>query len=146
MDDFLSKPLSQKNLESAQSPHVAPLPPSGLEILKPWNGVDAEVLPKLAELMIQNSTEQLAELERAFEALDERVLAKVSHTLRGSLGLFGARRAVNVVIQLEKAAAEKNWPSVRSHINNLAPELASVHAEILTRLASGTAATSLTGS
>lgn len=140
MDDYLVKPVRQPALAkaiarivSAGTPPAPDTPPERRAWLDPWDGVDAELLRKLAPLMLESTSSSLKALESAFEARDWMKIEREAHTLKGSLGLFHAPRVVVTTKTLETAARLKDDTRTAALLGDLAIELAAVQAEVRER-------------
>lgn len=140
MDDYLVKPVRQPALAkaiarivSAGTPPSPDTPPERRPWLDPWDGVDAELLRRLAPLMLESTATSLKALRSAFEARDWMKLEREAHTLKGSLGLFHAPRVVVTTKNLETAARLKDETRTAALLGDLAVELAAVQAEVRER-------------
>jgi HPt (histidine-containing phosphotransfer) domain-containing protein len=117
MDAYISKPIQGEELiemvESvvqvgAVSPQKVmdstPVPVfDRVEALNRLQG-DQELLADSAKVFLKNSPGQLADICNAIERGDLAGLEHTAHSLKSSVGSFGARRTFNVVFELEKAA------------------------------------------
>ena len=140
MDDYLVKPVRQLALAkaiarivSAGAPPAPDSPPARRAWLDPWDGVDSELLRKLAPLMLESTASSLKALQSAFEARDWMKIEREAHTLKGSLGLFHAPRVVVTTKTLETAAHLKDDARTAALLGDLAIELAAVQAEVRER-------------
>lgn len=140
MDDYLVKPVRQPALAnaiarivSAGTPPAPDAPPERRAWLDPWDGVDSELLRKLAPLMLESTASSLKALQSAFEARDWMRIEREAHTLKGSLGLFHAPRVVFTTKTLETAARLKDDTRTAALLDGLAIELAAVQAEVRER-------------
>ena len=141
MDDYLVKPVRQpalaKAIERIFFTGVRPVPdaapPERRAWLDPWEGVDSELLRKLAPLMLDSTTASLKALQGAHEARDWMKIEREAHTLKGSLGLFHVPRVVVTTKNLETAARLKDDTRASALLDDLAIELAAVQAEVRER-------------
>lgn len=140
MDDYLVKPVRQPALAkaitrivSAGTPPAPDTPPERRAWLDPWDGVDSELLRKLAPLMLESTAASLKALQSAFGARDWMKIEREAHTLKGSLGLFHAPRVVVTTKTLETAARLKDDTRTLALLGDLAIELAAVQAEVRER-------------
>ena len=75
---------------------------------------DMELLKELAGLFKIECTQWMAEIRQAIDQRDATKLHQAAHTLRGSVGNFGARAAVEAAQRLETDGREQNWGQVES--------------------------------
>ena len=140
MDDYLVKPVRQPALAKAiarifstGAPPAPAAAPERRPWLDPWEGVDSELLRKLAPLMLDSTTTSLKALQGAYEARDWMKIEREAHTLKGSLGLFHAPRVVVTTKNLETAARLKDDTRTPALLDALAIGLAAVQAEVRER-------------
>jgi two-component system, sensor histidine kinase and response regulator len=86
-------------------------------------GGDAELLAELAALFLETLPEYLTQIREAVAAREARTLERAAHTLKGSVGNFGARAASEAAFRLEQIGRGGDWPQA-------APALAALEAEI----------------
>jgi two-component system, sensor histidine kinase and response regulator len=119
MDGYVSKPIQPRDLNEAISriagvvPETNPLSPSGADDVNLAEalarvGDDAELLAQVAGLFLDESPKQLADLRAAVARGDCLVMQRLAHTLRGSVGVFGARAACEAAQRLETMAKERD--------------------------------------
>jgi len=65
-------------------------------------GGDEELLKEIAEIFLEQCPEDLHEVRSAIEASDAGALEHAAHSLKGSVGNFGARQAFEAALRLEK--------------------------------------------
>lgn len=69
---------------------------------------DTEFLKELAELFNTDYPQKLAEISRAIEEKDFKVLDKIGHSLKGASGIIGLSRVSELAFEIEKMGrAEK---------------------------------------
>lgn len=64
---------------------------------------DVDMLSQLSEVFVQEYPQQLSAIRDAFQQQDAVALARSSHMLKGSVGVFGADQALEMARQLEEA-------------------------------------------
>lgn len=129
MDDYVSKPinpvdlyraierfpalclLADIGLRDSQAPAEVPAPaqqgPTNTAPAVDWNiandrlGGRAEVLSELSALVKVEAPALLADLRRAIETRDFKLLRRSAHTLKGSVSYFGAEPLVQAALALE---------------------------------------------
>ena len=147
MDGYLSKPIQPAELfetidrlvpPAAAAPAAVPPP---LEVLDRATalhrvGGDAALLKELAGLFLGTYPPQLAELHAAVAHGDGPVVQRLAHTLKGSVGAFGARAAFETAQRLETlartgdlAGAEPACAALEEELARLRPALAAWAAE-----------------
>ena len=89
-------------------------------------GGDPGLLAEVAELFRQEQGQYVAELGEALEARDAKQLAARAHRLKGSVGIFGARRAFEAALNLEGAARKGELGRARVLVRRFQTELASL--------------------
>ena len=119
MDDYVSKPIDAEKLfgvvETAASQHRSARSdgeaiPNALDLdglMKNVDG-DSDLVLTLARVFADSSLGQLAEISGAIARGDTEALARGAHSLKGSVGNFGARAAVDAAVQLESIAKNGN--------------------------------------
>ncbi len=65
---------------------------------------DEDVVQQLLAVFFRDFDRSVTDLQRASAALDYKRLAELAHSLKGSVGLFGAQRAAEAARTLEKMA------------------------------------------
>lgn len=70
------------------------------------NGVGAEATGQLAELFLQESQKQLAEIREAIGSDDASALRRAAHTMKGSAAVFAAQRTSEAARRLKMIAAD----------------------------------------
>lgn len=104
------------------------------ELLEHFDG-DQDILSQLSELFLQEYPGQLSAVRRGLEAHDASAVARSAHTLKGSVGVFGADAAVNAAHRLETCAkksdltdAKKAYDVLEREVTRLAQSLIGVPA------------------
>ena len=130
MDAYVSKPLRPQELfevleglvtaaGDATSPAPAlPEPAAGAfdmaAALERVDG-DAELLKELAGLFLGECPQWMAEIRQAIDQRDAAKLHQAAHTLKGSVGNFGARAAFEAAQRLETDGREQDWGRAEEH-------------------------------
>ncbi|MCB1889098.1 MAG: response regulator [Rhodocyclaceae bacterium] len=91
---------------------------------------DDHAVAQLTRVFFSDFGRNLQQLERAGKARDLAALAALSHSLKGSVGVFGATRATDAAVRLEKSAREGDaemavrWiPALVNELNRVASAL-----------------------
>lgn len=147
MDGFLGKPISAETLlplmtelvdadkgASKVRPTKAASPPAidQRDLLERLGG-DDELLTELAEIFHVETPRMMAALRTAVEANDAPNVQRVSHTLRGSVAVFGAHAASHAALTLEHMARGGSLAGAAEALATLDDEIARLSEE-LTRL------------
>ncbi|HYM09459.1 MAG TPA: Hpt domain-containing protein [Bryobacterales bacterium] len=65
-------------------------------------GGDSELLEEIAKLFLETAPRQLDQIRQAVADRDALALSRSAHTLKGSVGTFGADAAFEAALRLEK--------------------------------------------
>jgi HPt (histidine-containing phosphotransfer) domain-containing protein len=84
------------------------------QLLDRFDG-ERDLLRQVAAIFLESVPEQLAELRRAVAAGDAATVTRVAHRLRGSLGNFGAERAVEAALRLEQNGGAGSLAGAEGH-------------------------------
>ena len=137
MDVYMTKPLRRENLiETIARLTHQPAPesrPVEQPVVAGWEGVDAEILPRLGRMMVESAKESLTDLKLSYDRQEWQKMARTAHSLRGSLGLFGARKSAATVARLEKSLVEAAFDSTRSLLTELELDIQAVITEVTLR-------------
>lgn len=71
-------------------------------------GGDEELLQEIASLFLDEYPKTLAEIRAALEGGDPRALERGAHSLKGSVGNFGAATAFQAALRLEMIGRSRN--------------------------------------
>jgi CheY-like chemotaxis protein/HPt (histidine-containing phosphotransfer) domain-containing protein len=147
MDAYIAKPIHSATLDEVlaelttqqPSPDAAPMVPSSADSMVPvmdWAGAverlrgEEAFLRQMVGLFVQESAKQIQAIRVAVEARDATTLQRVTHTLKSSVGLFGATPAAKAAQALESLARDGHWNGVdeakarlESELNRLLPAL-----------------------
>ena len=85
---------------------------------------DKEGLELLFATFARVSVTQIEAIRAAIERADAEVLACLAHRFKGSLGLFAAIRAVELVEKIESQARDADFPGATNALANLEVECA----------------------
>jgi len=137
MDVYMTKPLRRENLiETIARLTHQPAPENrGAEqpVVAGWEGVDAEILPRLGRMMVESAKESLSDLKSSHDRQEWQKMARTAHSLRGSLGLFGARKSAATVARLEKSLMEAAYESTQRILAELDLDIQAVITEVTLR-------------
>jgi two-component system, sensor histidine kinase and response regulator len=99
-------------------------------------GGDEDLLREIAGLFLEDTQHLLSEIRQAVAAGDAGGLQRAAHTLKGSVGNFGAERVFQAAYRLEMAGRSGNLAGapealckLESELGILMPELAAIVAE-----------------
>jgi PAS domain S-box-containing protein len=137
MDGYVSKPINTEALFAAIAGVCvnAPLAPAGEEddeaqtaafdyasALK--NSVDAEIVAIIGADFLEQAPAYLTALDAAIAAADCATTARIAHTLKGLLGNFAARPAVEVARAIEQSARSQSPDGIAELNKKLEREMA----------------------
>ena len=110
----------------ARSDNSAPdtLPAIDWNVAKERLGGGADTLREFAELAKKETAIQLAEILRAIETRDFKLLRRAAHTLKGSVTYFGAEPLVQTALDLENHGRNESWDGCAELLPTLESELA----------------------
>ncbi len=147
MDSFLPKPIGMAELLAMlaalarRPPQTAPGQSAGTEHvrsphdlaghLRRATGGDEKVLRSLTKNFLAEAPKKIAGLRRAIKRKNADALASAAHSLKGSLGLFGAHRAVAAVLQLQKLGDCGTTAGAESEFRTLEEEFRRLRAQLL---------------
>lgn len=87
-----------------------------------FDGDDA-VVRQLVGVFLRDHERTIAELQRAAAQLDYKALGEAGHTVKGAVGLFSARRAIEAAVRLEELSAARDPQAATSQSQVLVSEL-----------------------
>ena len=135
MDDFLSKPLSVDELyailskltsgiEALAVSRVVPAPTvngSGLNraAILARLGQSTDLLQDIVRLFLDETPARLQQLRQHLGQNEFPQLARLAHTLRGSISTFGAEEVVALTRQVEQAANQGDRPVITAALDQL---------------------------
>jgi CheY-like chemotaxis protein len=121
MDGYVAKPIHSGELfeaihalfpatpaEPAPAPEPARPPVVDLGAALERVGGDRQLLRELAAMFQVEAPRLLAEVQAALAARDVVRLKRAGHTLKGAVGTFGARRAIDAALAVEQMGAKGN--------------------------------------
>lgn len=93
-------------------------------------GGDSELLEEVARLFLDSAQAMLGQVRQAAASRDARALERAAHTLKGSVGNFGAERAFQAALRLERMGrvndllgVEEAFATLEAEIVRLQPAL-----------------------
>jgi CheY-like chemotaxis protein len=137
MDGYIAKPLRPDDLFNALE-GVLPEAASRVEeaVVDPAealarSGGDVALMQELAGLCREDCRRRAAEIRDAIDSRDGQKLQIAAHTLKGSVGVFGASAVVAAAWRLEQIGRDQDWPeapaaaaTLETAIERLLPALA----------------------
>lgn len=100
-------------------------------------GGDLELLQEMAQLFLEEYPSQLDAVRTAVRTRDAKGVERSAHSLKGSVGNFGAALAHSAAFELEMLGRRADLTSVDSALVSLESALADLHPE-MERLVQGT--------
>ncbi|MDQ5851613.1 MAG: Hpt domain-containing protein, partial [Chloroflexota bacterium] len=99
---------------------------------------DRELLQEIVELFFEETPALRAQIKEAMARRDAKVLERAAHTLKSSVGTFGAKAAFGAALRLEMvgrsgdlADAEAAYAELEAELARLEPALAALREESL---------------
>jgi HPt (histidine-containing phosphotransfer) domain-containing protein len=94
---------------------------------------DEDLLKELIGLFLDECPRRMAEIREAITRRDATRLQLAAHTLKGSVGNFGAREATEAALRLEAVGRDRDWArageawaALEEAIGRLKPAMAEV--------------------
>jgi signal transduction histidine kinase/CheY-like chemotaxis protein len=128
MDSYMSKPIRAEDLfliiedlahrsqdkkkeSSPSSKHVEAFAEDILDLSKAMSTVagDRVLFEEIANLFLEDAADKIVKLREGVVRGDASVVAQTAHTLKGSVGYFGAKRAFDAVYRLELMGKNGTW-------------------------------------
>lgn len=133
MDGYVSKPIRTEELASAIKEVLvndAEKCTVDLSSLLVNLDGDHELLRKLIETFLAENPEQMTKIRSAIDRRDAEGLRLAAHSLKGSVGYFGAIRAFELAQKLEISGREADFVTAPGLLIGLETELARVNEEL----------------
>jgi HPt (histidine-containing phosphotransfer) domain-containing protein len=99
-------------------------------------GGDEELLSEIAEIFLDQCPEALSEVRAAVESKDPVTLQEAAHSLKGSVGNFGAKDAFDAALRLEMMGRQQNLTDSTAALADLERALENLQPQ-LSKLVSG---------
>jgi CheY-like chemotaxis protein/HPt (histidine-containing phosphotransfer) domain-containing protein len=123
MDSYVSKPLRPRELfevldglvpaaaDAASAPAGSEAQPAAFDMAVALERVDGdlELMKELAELFLSECPQRMVEIRQSITKRDASRLQQGAHTLKGSVGNFGAREVFEAAQRLEIDGREQQW-------------------------------------
>jgi HPt (histidine-containing phosphotransfer) domain-containing protein len=138
MDGYISKPIRPRELfqmierlglrppesdKSGAKPQMAKSDVLDLaEMLTHVDG-DRQLLKEIVELFLEDCPKQLSDIRQAITQGDSAALMRTAHTLKGSVGNFAAKAAVDLALQLEMMGRQGNLAGAQEACSTLEKEI-----------------------
>jgi CheY-like chemotaxis protein len=155
MDDYVSKPIRDKDLFSAienltdrfrNERKEGPSPSEDVEspvedifdLSKAMNAVDGDraLFEEAAKMFLKDAGDKLANLREGLLRADASGVEKAVHNLKRSVDHFGAKRALDAVSRLERIGKNGTWPEAETAQLELEREIKALEDAVKRALAS----------
>jgi len=145
MDDYISKPIKAEELfkvieklanglgdktkkeenSSAVLKKSEPIPKDIFDLSKALEVVDGdmELFKEIADLFQKNLPDNIAQIREGIAKGDANALEQAAHSLKGSVGNFGAKRAFDAAYRVEVIGREGRLAEADSALSELEKEL-----------------------
>jgi len=148
MDDYLSKPIDVKEFQRlvqryvlssshslgsldaalptslAAAPAEAAPDASRFDYAAALAGADQDVVQIIRGIFLKRWPLDLEKMQAALAAQDWEALMHCGHALKGTMGMFGARPAVELAWQIEDGAEHRRTEGLAAHVQAVALEVA----------------------
>ncbi len=91
---------------------------------------DKEIFKEIANIFLENSSAYVTQIREAITGSDVLSLEHAAHSLKGSVGHFGARRTFEAAYLLEKLGREKEMGEADNAFSTLEKELTALRPEM----------------
>ena len=88
-------------------------------VMRATVGDDPEIIRELVQEFVPAARSDIAEIHAAVTSAEAERVRSASHKLKGSSGLVGARKLVEVCRKLEAAGNIGDWPAIGSLVAGL---------------------------
>jgi HPt (histidine-containing phosphotransfer) domain-containing protein len=111
IEDLAKRSQDKKQESSDSSKHAEPPGEDILDLSKAMGAVagDRELFEEVANLFLEDAADKIAKLREGVAKGDAGAVAQAAHTLKGSVGYFGAKRAFDAVYRLELIGKKGTW-------------------------------------
>lgn len=132
MDDYVKKPVDPAKLIGTieqyliRVPHREPVIAEGNmseDVRRVGSDLNSDLLDNVIEMFFKEIPNQITDLHAAIESADCEKLGTISHKLRGSSELLGARSISTLACAIEKATRQGDFERVLVHAPKLLVEL-----------------------
>ncbi len=139
MDHYVTKPIDQKKLFDAIESYGnsrASSEPDKMEnavkeelafdtsvVLKRVDG-DRDLLREVAGLFFEDTPRLMTDIRKAIDCADAQALERSAHTLKGSVGNFGAKRAFELAFALEQMGRNSDFARAAEAYGQLEQQIA----------------------
>ena len=113
MDGYLTKPVKPRilfeTIKKVLRENVDdPAPVSKSQLVAAVDG-DADLLKEIVGIFLEECSELVSKIRAAISSHDSQTLVRSAHTLKGSVGYFGAEEVIKNASELERMGREKNF-------------------------------------
>ena len=93
-------------------------------------GGDREILEEILVVFSETYPDQLSELKKAIENNDAPIVERAAHTLKGSVGAFSAKKALETAFRLETMGRDGNLQEAAVVYSKLEQEIEELEAAL----------------
>jgi HPt (histidine-containing phosphotransfer) domain-containing protein len=90
-------------------------------------GGDKEILADILEVFSETYADQLNALKKAIEDSNATMVERAAHTLKGSVGAFSAKKALDTALRLENMGHDGNLEEAATEFSKLEQEVEELH-------------------
>ena len=93
-------------------------------------GGDREILEEIYKVFAESYPEQLSELKNAIDNGDAPIVERAAHTLKGSMGVFSAKKSLETAFRLETMGRDGQLQEAASVYSKLEQEIEELDAAL----------------
>jgi len=150
MDDYITKPINERKLfgiinkiahivenrkNESSAPSLKKTKTCSKEVFDLSEAMkvvagNKELFQEIADMFLENLPASMARIKEGIAKGDARALEQAAHSLKGSVGNFGAKRAHEAVYHLEKLGREEKMSDAANALSHLEKESRALTVEI----------------
>jgi two-component system sensor histidine kinase/response regulator len=93
-------------------------------------GGDKEILEEILVVFSESYPDQLSELKKAIDNADAPIVERAAHTIKGSVGIFSAKKALETAFLLETMGRDGNLKDAAAVYSKLEQEVEELEAAL----------------
>lgn len=97
-------------------------------------GGDREILEEILKVFSESYPDQLSELKNAIDSGDAPLVERTAHTLKGSVGTFSAKKALETAFRLETMGRDGQLQEAAAEYSRLEHEIEELDAALRSTL------------
>ncbi|MBN1832461.1 MAG: Hpt domain-containing protein [Deltaproteobacteria bacterium] len=93
-------------------------------------GGDREILEEILVVFSESYPDQLSELKKAIDKGDAPIVERAAHTIKGSVGIFSSKKALETAFRLETMGHDENLEDAAAIYSKLEQEVEELEAAL----------------